>query len=197
MKTMIYAGVNKGESFFPKVKDFDRSIGFEANPRLCKILKETVERHELRGVEIVSAALHNFNGEIKFNLNTNDYTSSTGKINNDIHPSIKTVETIKVRSINLYNFLIEQDVEFIDFYLSDLQGMDLIVLKTLQPLLEKRKIEVLQCEVGKDDRPPVYLDLYNKFAGFQELLSSNYEIIEHKKVEEHITEDIVWRVINQ
>ena len=43
----------------------------------------------------------------------------------------------------------------------------------------------------------MYLDLYNKFAGFQELLSANYEIIEHEKVEEYTTEDIVWRVRNQ
>jgi FkbM family methyltransferase len=194
MKTMIYAGVNRGEGFFPRVKDFDRSIGFEANPGLCKILQETVDRHKLDGVEIVNAALYDFDGEIEFNLNTNDCASSIGKINNDIHPSIKTVRVIKVRSLNLLNFLMEQNIEHIDFYLSDLQGVDLMVLKTLQPFLNMRKIDVLQCEVGKDDRPPVYLDLYNKFTGFKELLSANYEIIDHKKVAEHITEDIVWTV---
>ncbi len=99
--------------------------------------------------------------------------------------------------MNLYNFLIERDIDHIDFYLSDLQGMDLNILRMLQPFLDAKKINMLQCEVGKDDRPPVYVDLYNKFAGFQELLSNNYEIIEHIKIEEHITEDIVWRVKNK
>ena len=142
MRTMIYAGVNKGEGFFPRVKDFDRSIGFEANPGLCKILQETVNRRELRNIEIINAALCNFDGEIKFNMNDNDYTSSIGTINNDIHSSITTVRTIKVRAMNLYNFLIERDIDHIDFYLSDLQGMDLIILRTLQPFLNAKKIKV-------------------------------------------------------
>ena len=191
---MVYAGVNKGEGFFPRANEFDLAIGFEADPKLCRILQETVNRQERRNIEIVNAALCNYDGEVKFNINNNDYTSSIGTINTDIHPAITTVSTINVRAVNLFNFLIERGIDHIDFYLSDLQGMDLIILKTLQPFLKEKKIITLQCEVGKDEKPPVYLDLYNKFSGFQELLSDNYRIIEHRKVESDITEDIVWRV---
>jgi FkbM family methyltransferase len=194
MKTMIYAGVNKGEGFFPKVSDFDQSLGFEANPKLYRALQKRLDIENFRNVEIINAALCDFDGEVMFNINNDNYTSSIGMINNDVHPSIKTINAIKVKALNLYYFLKAQNIDYIDFYLSDLQGMDLAVLGTLKPFLDEKKIEVLQCEVGKDDRPSVYVGLYNKFSGFQDILSDNYEIIDHRKVEEDFTEDIVWRV---
>jgi len=193
MKTMIYAGVNKGEGFFPLIKDFDRSIGFEANPVLCKKVQQAIDERGYKDVEIINAALCDHDGEVEFHINNNDYTSSIGIINRQIHPTVKTIRTIKVKAVNLYNFLISRNIYYIDFYLSDLQGMDLAVLRTLKPFLDEKRIEVLQCEVGKDDKPSVYIGLYNKFSGFQRLLSRNYEIISHKKIAEHFTEDIVWR----
>lgn len=197
MRTMIYAGVNKGDHFFPIVNDFDLCIGFEANPELSRLLTETILTRNLKNVEIVSAALCDFDGEVRFHINNDDYTSSMGRINNDVHPSIKTIATITVRAVNLFNFLTARSIGNVDFYLSDLQGMDLTVLRTLKPLLDEKRICQVQCEVGKDDRPHVYVGLYNGFSGFQELLSKNYYIADHKKVEEHFTEDIIWKAKSQ
>lgn len=193
MKTMIYCGVNNGDGFFQRAKHFDLSIGFEANPVLCKELKRVADERNIRNIEIVNAALCDFDGQVKFNVNNNDCTSSIGRINNAVHQGIRTIQTISVRAVNLKSFLQARGMEHIDFYLSDLQGMDLTVLRTIEPLLDKKRIEILQCEVQKEDKSWVYMDLYNGYSGFEALLSKNYEKIQHIRVEAHHTEDIVWR----
>lgn len=194
MRTMIYAGVNRGDGFFPRVGFFDLAIGFEANPCLCVELKRMVAERGLRHVRIINAALCDCSGLVAFNINNNDCTSSIGAINPAVHPKVRTIKKIHVKSINLCEFLVAQGIDHVDFYLSDLQGMDLTVLKTLKPLLDEKKIGMLQCEVGKEDKPWVYVDLYNGYSGFKKLLSRNYKKIEHRRVEEHHTEDIIWGV---
>jgi len=190
---MIYCGVNRGGGFFQRVGRFDLSIGFEANPVLCKELKYVADKRNIRNIEIINAALCDFDGHVNFNVNNNDCTSSIGRINSVVHPTIKTIQTISVRAVNLKKFLKTRGIQRIDFYLSDLQGMDLTILRTIEPLLEKKRIEILQCEVGKEDKPWVYMDLYNGYSGFDALLYKNYEKIQHIRVEEHHTEDIVWK----
>jgi hypothetical protein len=56
--------------------------------------------------------------------------------------------------------------------------MDLEVLKSMKPMINKKMIRTITCEVAKDDRKNVYSDLPdNSESGFNELLCENYKLI--------------------
>ena len=88
------------------------------------------------------------------------------------------IKTIRIPSINLLNFLEERGIRHIDSYISDIQGFDLEVLKTLKPLLDNRQITDITCEVSKDKYGNIYKDIpENNESGFKELLNENYVCI--------------------
>ena len=56
--------------------------------------------------------------------------------------------------------------------------MDLQVLKTLIPMINKKQIGTIRCEVTKDQYKNIYHDLPdNSNSGFLSILSDNYQLI--------------------
>lgn len=87
-------------------------------------------------------------------------------------------KTITVESINLNNFLNNRKISFIDNYISDIQGMDLTVLKTLKSWIDEKKIGCITLEVSIDKDKHIYSDLSdNSEQGFIELLTGNYQLV--------------------
>lgn len=75
-------------------------------------------------------------------------------------------------------FLQKNQIDFIDDYMSDIQGMDLEVLKTMKHMIDQREICTITCEVTKDDKCNIYKDLPdNSESGFADLLNENYALI--------------------
>lgn len=192
MTTLIYAGVSEGNNFFPLTKQFDKCYGFEADPWVCHVLTTAVRHIDNPNIQIIEGALGEKNENVSFWLHDKTGTNSMGKINHVNHPEITATKEIIVKGINLYDWLQENGIDFIDLYISDIQGMDLTVLKTLKPMINERRIKEIQCEVEKEDVPEVYHGLFNKRSGFDELLKPNYKIKWHRKELGHYTEDIRW-----
>ena len=46
---------------------------------------------------------------------------------------------IEIDTINLAEYLSDQGVDYIDFYLSDAQGSDLNILKTMQSYIDEKR----------------------------------------------------------
>lgn len=199
---LVYAGVNRGGSFFKFAKYFDYAIGFEANPDLCRIILESANCNNIKNIEIINAALCDFNGEIEFNLCNDPGTSSIGIVNDKVYgDKFKIVKKIKVKAVNLYDFLCSRGIQSIDFYVSDIQGYDLCVLKTLKPFIEKKLIKRIQCEVEKDVTPSSHNSYKNapsnKESDFSLLLSNNYTITKYDTKSEWQTVDIQWQASKQ
>ncbi len=145
---------------------------------------------------LINAAVGKEDGENDFNIYDFPGAESLGKISEGLnHPSglnFKLIKTIKVKVLNLYNFLQREGVAEIDYYLSDIQGMDFTVLQTIKPLLEKRCINKITCEVEKDEKPALYSGMKNKFSDFQELLEDNYRLVSYETEPSWITTDVTW-----
>jgi FkbM family methyltransferase len=179
--TLVYVGLHKGSGFNSIFRQYKVCYGFEANPDLYAKLEKRFRKYS--NVHIFNYAVADKDGEIDFNISSNGGASSSiGNFSDNWENfksgHVKMVRTIRVPCINLNNFLENHGVQSIDDYVSDIQGLDLQVLKTLKPLIDKRKIMTITCEVTKNDHQNIYKDLPdNSESGFNQLLNDNYECI--------------------
>ena len=177
--TLVYVGMHRGGGFEQIFRRYKRCYGFEANPELFKTLEEKFG--DCPGVKLFNVAVADHDGELEFNISSNDgESSSIGHFSEDWNHfksgDIAMTSTITVPCINLCRFLRDEKVRVIDDYVSDIQGFDLEVLKTLKPLLDAKKIHSITCEVAKDTN--IYHDLPdNSEEGFDALLRENYECV--------------------
>tara|TARA_R110000765_G_scaffold129165_1_gene227492 strand:+ start:748 stop:1392 length:645 start_codon:yes stop_codon:yes gene_type:complete len=189
-KILIYCGFNHGPTFKSMASQFDVCYGFEANPELFIKLENHYTQNPPNNTDIklYNNLLSNTHGvEEEFyiqdaNDTQMDYASSLGRTTEEYYDVsgnvIKHTKTIKLKTTNLLKFLEENNVTEIDTLLTDLEGSDLNVLKTLKPLIDNKKIKNIQCEVEPNHKPIKYEGLDNKFKGFVELLGDNYRLVD-------------------
>jgi FkbM family methyltransferase len=178
--TLVYIGVHRGGSFDQIFRKYAMCHAFEPNPDLfAKLVRKYGHQSNVR---LINAAVAQQNGEVTLNISSNDAASSSlGNFDeryDGYRSGIRMVTQVKVRSVNLLDYCRAEGIDHIDDYVSDIQGMDLTVLKTLKPLIEARKISTITCEVAKDARRNLYSDLPdNGESGFAELLKDNYQLV--------------------
>ena len=175
--TLIYLGMHKGNGFDKIFRKYAVCYGFEANPDLYQYLKEKYAGQ--KRVKIIHAAVAEKSGFIKFHVSNYDGSSSTSDFDeNQKHASgIHLEKTIEVPAINLMDFFQENKIDFIEEYISDIQGYDLAVLKTIEPFIRNRKIASITCETTKDGRSNLYKDMPdNSESGFKAFLSPDYTL---------------------
>ena len=149
--TLVFIGAESGGMFSLMHRGFEKSYVFEANPHRYEGLQRKFgnDAH----IELHHVAVADHDGEIQFHIsnNNNGASSSIGtfkeewnhKYNNQ---KIEMVETVTVRCINLAHFLEKKGVNFVDEYVSDIQGMDLTVLKTMKSWIDQKRIGAITCE---------------------------------------------------
>lgn len=180
---LVYIGADPQGEFNIVYPGYKSCYCFEANPERYEILKRKFSRFE--NVKIFNYAVSDYDGEIEFNISSNDNgdSSSIGNFNKEWLKTqepdeIRMNRRIKIPCINLLNFCRENNIDYIDDYISDIQGMDLQVLKTLRPMIENKRIGSIVCEVTKDEYGNIYEDLPdNSESGFHELLNDHYELV--------------------
>ena len=157
--------------------------GFEANP--IRFDKLVYKYKENSNIKLYNVAVSDYDGEIDFNISNNNEgaSSSIGNFSEDWLETqhlegVKMIAKIKIPCINLLNFFHRENINFIDDYVSDIQGMDLQVLKTLRPFINGKQIATIRCEVTKNKYKNIYHDLPdNSEYGFHELLAENYQLV--------------------
>ncbi len=88
------------------------------------------------------------------------------------------IKKINIPCINLLSFLKNEKVFYIEDYISDIQGNDYTVLKTLETMIKAQKIGSISCEVTHNKYHNIYYDLPgNNESKFDELLKENYTCI--------------------
>ncbi|MEP7269579.1 MAG: FkbM family methyltransferase [Saprospiraceae bacterium] len=171
---LVYLGMNYGKSFDKLYWQYEKAIGIEANPELAQYLKH--KYRNAKNVEIKHGAATDFEGEIPFNISENHGLSSS--IGTPKSNAIKTIKQVRVPAFNLYHFLNQRGIHHIDDYISDIQGNDLTVLQTLQPMLEQEQITCITSEVAKNEYRNSYEGLPdNSLDGFEKLLGSRYKLV--------------------
>jgi FkbM family methyltransferase len=181
-RVLVYAGAHLGGSLSTHLRDFDRVIAFEANPWFCEHLIETYGHHE--NLTVVNGALCEIHGTpVSFYISKNGGDSSSllkPNKDNALFSAIQPSQQVVADGINLCTFLKEQGIDAIDTYISDLQGYDYVVLKTMKPFIDRGAIRVIECEVSKSNRTPIYeygsIEA-NTDENFESLLSDRYERI--------------------
>ena len=180
--TLFFLGMDVRGVFGLIFRGYNLCYGFEPNPERFKKLQNKYGKYP--NVKLFNVAVGNDDGEIDFNIsnNNNGASSSIGNFNEDWDyfksGNISMINTIKVPCINLLNFCKKNNITYIDDYISDIQGMDLEVLKTLKPMIDNKRIKTITCEVTKNEKRNIYSDLPdNTENGFIELLNENYDLI--------------------
>ena len=177
----MYIGLHRGNSFGKIFWRYKACYGFEANPELFRELENEYRRFP--HVHLFNMVVAESDGEAMFNISSNDgVSSSLGHFNplweNFRSGSVRMVKTIRVPSINLRSFCEKYGISYIDDYVSDIQGMDLQVLKTMRPFIDERRIGTITCETARDGKRNIYVDLPdNSESGFRELLGGRYELV--------------------
>ena len=188
MKNLIYLGVNAGQTFSRYVYggDYDMYYGFEANPELAARLTDRYK--DDNRVVIVHGAVGDSEEELEFYIyetNQGPVASSLGKASREFiekqkHNSMKHIGTVKVPGINLNNYLKEHNVDEIDTYISDIQGMDYCVLETLKnDYIDTKKIKTIIVETQCDytDNNAYNIKHTNKASSFHNILDEHYNLV--------------------
>ena len=188
-KILLYLGTNEGDTLFQICKNFDFCYAFEANPEKIPLLKSKFK--DIKNIEIIDKALHSeHNSQVSFFITENKKqsyqnkaSSSLGKIsdyyrNTGPKNPIFSVKEVTVNTVNLNTFLKERNIKEIDTYVSDLEGYDLTVLKTIKEFIDEKRIKNIQIETecdyfegqGHDDLPS------NKQKDIIDFLTPNYRV---------------------
>lgn len=208
----IYIGAHYGGGLNSLISKCNKIIAFEPIPELYEILKRNYESSNI--VEVINAAVYNYDGITTFNVLDRDFSSSLGRIVPYeeavlINPEtpwreISTVNrTIQTSVINLARLLKERNIDIIDYYISDAQGSDLAILQTLKPWVENQNIGEIFVETLDDEHPIIYSGLVNNYlSSFKQLLEPYYKIsyyswdghISDTKPEGKPEYDVCWRI---
>jgi len=184
VKILFYCGINNLVNFNRIRPYYDLCYGFDANPDKIELAEKIYSNDP--GVKIIYGALTDKDGEeIEFTITTDwDPAASLGSPNPEYIPIKKNPhllekqKKIRVPTINLYDFCVRNNISQIDTLLTDLQGIDFTVLKTLTKFIQEGKIREIQCEVEPDGSPARYLGIpRGQMKDFNALLAENYDVL--------------------
>lgn len=179
-KIAFYIGANKGYGLMDYVNQYDEIHVFEPDPEIFKELKSNYSNQ--KNLILNECACYLNTGKHTLYVTENRVSTSLGDVDTSTFETIgfhsggkPPIKTVEVNTVNLYDYLKLNRINEIDFLLTDAQGSDLTILKTIQPYIEQKKIKKLFCETHNDGKS-LYVGMDNSFSGFKELLSENYEI---------------------
>tara|TARA_A100001388_G_C28666931_1_gene449589 strand:- start:92 stop:865 length:774 start_codon:yes stop_codon:yes gene_type:complete len=175
--TLVYVGLNKGDSFATIHYKFKLAIGYEANPDLYKELVKKFRKQ--KHIKIFNFAASDKDSEAFFNISQNKdmVSSSLNDFSENHKKNVGHLKQIKIKTVNLANHLSRQNVNFIDQYISDAEGHDYTILKSLEKFITSNRIKKIQCEVTRNNMKNPYLNINNFEECFDKLLPSQYQKI--------------------
>lgn len=172
MSILVYVGANRGISLSRLFRDYDYVYAFEPDPEIFIELYKSYSTYPW--VTLVNAACSTYAGREDFYIYPNRVSSSLAPVADGI-PTDELLAKTEVNVINLFDYLLERRINYIDYLVSDCQGSDLTILKTLKPLINSKSINRIMVETHNSNKD-LYSGLSNGFDGFKTLLEANYEI---------------------
>lgn len=166
----VCVGPNRGDSNLAKLlAGHDRFIMFEPHPEAAAWLRDRNAAAADR-FHVVEAACSLAWGQQQLHLyNTNGVSSSLGRCTSQIqdlyqHVDLSHQGSILVQTVHLGEWLEMHAIETIKTLVIDAQGMDLAILKTLEPYLRRRAIARIIHEVDADGVQSYDLNFDNSYS---------------------------------
>jgi len=197
MMKIIEIGANNGDHTSEFSKN-SKVWAFEPIPLYVKILKDRFKNNS--NVVIIDSAVSDFDGVSSFNVSTNGWSSSLNdltdfSINNT---KVRFESQINVNVTRMDTFIIENNIDTIDYFHCDAQGNDLKILHSFGDklsLIKKGKVEV---SFGNELYKDVINDLHSvidflKNNGFK---ISNWRNINNKLNKHHYDGNVEFFNIN-
>ena len=198
-KTLVYCGLNRCDSFDRLVRKFDVAYGFEAIPELAEQAHKRYKSYD--NVHIIHGAVGKEASSVEFFIHDNDVASSLGQLGDEYRQEtpnkIRVKKKVTVPGINLLSFFKSNGVNWIDLYVSDIQGMDFAVLKILTPYIEQRRIKQIMCETELDSHEyQAYGGIPSNFqSNYEALLGGSYKVIRRQNIQpDWKFQDVTWRL---
>ena len=144
INNILHIGACLGEELdFYKKLNPQKIYWFEPNPKLLSELTKNVTNQSFESL-VFPYAVSNKKGSTEFNIIENSSKTNPGcsslqnlKLHSNLYPNIKKVDTCTVETINLDEFLIQNNLETsFDLVSLDTQGHDYEVLTSSQFILE-------------------------------------------------------------
>jgi FkbM family methyltransferase len=131
---IIEIGANDGTDTLKFAKN-GKVWAFEPNPYYVSILNEKFKNN--KNISIIEKAVSDFDGTAVFNIDKIGYSSSLNKLSNFTIKNnlIKYESNMIVNVTRMDTFLIENNIEVIDYFHCDAQGSDLTILKSFGNML--------------------------------------------------------------
>ena len=179
--SILDVGANKGQSidFFLGINPNAKITAFEPNKKLFQFLQEKYQSNA--NINLNNLGVSNTNGELEFNENILDETSTFESLNLDskyLEKKAKVlgvtkesiiVDKYKVAVVTLSEFLKSNDNSSFDVLKIDVEGHELQVLEGLFSNGNQIKIRLIQLESHNDD---MYLS-NSKHGDIDQLLNKN------------------------
>ena len=199
----VYIGLGYGNCIPAWVSQCKKFIGFEPNPDQFDAIQHFVDTSPYKDkVKLFNYAASDKEGTTEFFITDNTVSSSLYEPTGE-NGAMGNHRSVTVNTINLYKFLQDydwteflgtKDIEHIDLYVSDTQGHDLTIIKTLSPYLTEKRISIIQCETNHNDNSD-YKDAVNDLKAWRQYspLTDNYDLTSDTTVHSHVEMDAVWR----
>lgn len=179
----------------PKIKVH----AFEANPDLINIIKinkkkiENYKKVKIKNYKLNNFAVSNKNGFLTFNIAKNPTVSSLNKFSKNIDrtwPGYRkahctVIKKIKVKSITLEKYCINNKIKKINYLHIDTQGSDLKVLNGLRKNISIVHKGVLEAAISKDKS--LYKSNHTITDVKKFLFKNNFGISKINNVDQNIT----------
>jgi FkbM family methyltransferase len=202
-RVLVYCGIHNCENFDKYLQlGYDIAIGIDANPDKVANAKDKYKNDPR--VKILHYAITDKTGEqVTFNITEKwDASSSIGEFNPDyIHlhdPKSPlygtTIRQVTVPTIRLDDLLEQQGVKYLHTLLTDLQGLDLTVLKTVKSWIAQKRIFTVYTEVGKDEFPQIYQDLPSNNRSEFDKLMRGYRVMYELTGPDWWEGDVRWEI---
>jgi FkbM family methyltransferase len=173
---ILHIGACLGEeiSFYQQLKP-KKIYWFEPNPKLLKQLKENVSKQDFISI-VFPYAVSSKKGESTFNIIENASKTNPGcsslqnlKIHAELYQDIQKVETCSVETINIDEFLRENNLETsFDLVSLDTQGHDYEILTSSEYIFNAKAIviETAKVELYEGQKIDTEIDDYLESKGY-------------------------------
>jgi FkbM family methyltransferase len=153
VKRIAVVGPNKGDADLQAVCDLHQEMFlFEPMPDAAEWL---VRNNADSAIHVIQAACGVSAGHSKMNVYNNGLSTSFGVC------TVQAAEcysghdltlqgVIDVNVVNLYEYFTQRGIDGLETLLTDAQGMDLTILKTVTPWLQQGKLRTIICEADQE-----------------------------------------------
>lgn len=178
MSVLIYIGTNEGDGLEEYINLYDEVYAFEPDPEIFEKLTQRFSSNQ--NATFVNAACCEEDGVKTLYVTENRHSSSLSELSEysltyGFSGGKSSFKTFEVKTINLLNYLQQNNINYIDTLITDCQGSDLSILKTIKSYIDDKKIGELFCETHGNS-VELYAGLNNQFDEFKKILSENYSV---------------------